>query len=64
MYLWCFKLEAVKVRHYHASTLLLAHLPTENFAVTESLKAKPALLEYDDTEDEYDEAEDKLDTSK
>ena len=38
--------------------------PAANFAVTESLKAKPTLLEYDDTEDEYDEAEDKLDTSK
>ena len=35
-----------------------------SFAVTESLKAKPSLLEYDDTEDELDETEDKLDTSK
>ena len=32
--------------------------------MTELLKTKPALLEYDDTEDEYDEAEDKLNSSK
>ena len=38
--------------------------PAPSFAVTESLKAKPALVEYDDVEDEFDEAEDKLDTSK
>ena len=38
--------------------------PAASFAVTESLKAKSALLELDDTEDEFNEAEDKLDTSK
>ena len=38
--------------------------PAASFAMTEALKAKPALLEYDDTEDEFDETEDKLDTSK
>ena len=39
-------------------------MPAAIFAVTESLKAKSALLEYDDTEDEFDEAEDKLDNGK
>ena len=38
--------------------------PAERFAVAESLKAMPAFVEYDNTEDDYDEAEDKLDTSK
>lgn len=38
--------------------------PAASFAVTESLKAKPALVEDDDTEDEFNKTEDKLGSSK